>query len=156
MVAVVGFLGFLFDELMWQAFCFNLWPPFFQVLASQRCMRAWCSKARGVVREEVPLVVKVLLQSCLSGVADGCLARRQGSARVELTLLLTVSHAIMSHRSVMVVLTRIRLLLYPGQDWVVLGLDTSILAQSELLCDWKLKRSTAELATGVTKQLFEL
>lgn len=74
-----------------------------------------------------------------------------------LTLLLTVSHAIMSHGgSVMVVLTRVWFLLYPGQCRVVLGLDTSILAHSELLCDWKLERSIAELATGVTKQLFEL
>lgn len=116
-----------------------------------------CSKARGVVREEVPLVVKVLLQSRLSGVTDGCLARRQGSARVVLTLLLTISHAMMSHGgSVMIVLARVWLLLYPGQCWVILGLDTSILAQSELLCNWKLKRSIAELATGVTKKLFEL
>lgn len=71
-----------------------------------------------------------------------------------LTLLLTISHAIMSHGgSVMVVLTRVGLLLYSGQCWVIL--DTSVLVQAELLCHWKLERRIAEFATGVTKQLFE-
>lgn len=74
-----------------------------------------------------------------------------------LTLLLTISHAKMTHGGgVMVVLTRFWLLFYPSQCWVSLGLDTTILAQSGLLCDWNLERSPVELATGVTKQLFEL
>ncbi len=54
-----------------------------------------------------------------------------------------------------VVITRVWLLLDPGQSWVVLGRNTSILAQPELLRDWKLEKSIAELATSVTKQLFE-
>lgn len=120
-------------------------------------MRAWCSKARGVVREKVPLVVKVLLQSCLSGVANSGLARRQGSARVVLTMLLTISHAVMSHGgSVMEVLTSVWFLLYSDQCRVVLALDTSVLVQAYLLCDGKLEMGIAELTTGVTKQLFEL
>lgn len=118
-----GLFWLLFDSHTHHALWVHLRPPFLQVLASVWC--TWPREARGVVSEEVSFVVKVLLQSCLSGVADGCLVGAQGRPGIVLALLQTVSHGIGIHL-LRVVLARVGLFLYPVQWYAILGLDIPV------------------------------
>lgn len=145
-----GLFRLLFDSHSHHALWVHLWPPFLQVLASVWC--SWPREAWGVVSEEVSFVVKVLLQSCLSGVVDGRLVGAQGCPGIVLALLLTVSHGIGIHL-LRVVLIRVMLLLYPVQWYAILGLNVPIL---NLLLNGKPKGHVVKLPAAVTEQLFEL
>lgn len=120
----LGLLGLLLDDHRDEVAlgAHLLGPPLAEVLAGLG--GPWRAEAWGAgrIREEVPLVVKVLLQGCLGGVVDGCAARGERWTRVPRLLLAVHPAVATAHVGTgrALVLSRVDLLLDLRHPWFLL------------------------------------